>query len=232
MKQSLSTLTAISLTLTVFSISISINCFSQQNESERGFYLNPGITYTPDAYRRPGKAPDFQTGLFGDYRLSRRLGIAGGLGYKLLNVNTLFFKLCPYTSNGPPYYVNAPYFCAGYRNEKYHFLEFPMQLSINLHPEETSRIRPYLVGGLTYGILLNVRQAREGYGHESIRGDAAFYSAGLEVKIMLSDNRSLTIGAHYDYTKMYYTIYKGIHNPKLVIKVGKIRKRSSEIESF
>ena len=143
-------------------------------------------------FGRDDDLPGFSgnAGGFYDYQFSRRFGMGAALFYRFENSESSCM-ICPGTE-----------FMDGYfpAKNRFHFLELPLNLSVNLNKRENANWKTDILLGYTYSRILGYKQ-RATYNGEELEGQPQYYSSwnnhyanlGLEVKHEIGEKYQLAI---------------------------------------
>lgn len=197
---------------TLCSIFLFTQTHAQKGQVEYGISLSPSLVSNQNFERSP--AANYSVGLFANYNLTNRIGLAAGLEYQQLNLNTV---ICDFPNPFP-----FPIFdlCDTPSVDAFNFTRFPLWTSINLNDNVQAKNQFYLILGYAFGKINNVKDATEFYQLPGLVSGVHFGKFGLEAKRKINERMQITGGIHLDVTNIYDNKYGEIKMLGLVLRLS------------
>ena len=197
---------------TLFTLLLFTKTHAQKGQLEYGISLSPSLVSNQNFERSP--AANYSVGLFLNYNVTNRIGIAGGIEYQQINLNTL---VCVSNNSFPNFFP----FCDEIPSvDAFQFTRFPLWTSINLNDNLEAKSQFFLVLGYALGSINSVDDAREFYQLPGLVSRVHFGKIGLEIKRKINERMQMTGGVHLDMTNIYDEKYGEINMLGLILRLG------------
>lgn len=197
---------------TLFSLFLLTNTHAQKGQLEYGLSLSPSLVFNQSFERPP--AANYSVGLFLNYNVTNRIGIAGGIEYQQMNLNTL---VCVPDNSFPVFFP----FCEEIPSvDAFQFTRFPVWTSINLNDNLEAKSQFFLILGYALGKITDANDVEEQYNLPGLVNTTHFGKIGLEMKREINERMQITGGVHLDMTNIYDEKYGEINMLGLILRFG------------
>ena len=192
--------------LTLLAIFLLTRIYAQKGQVEYGISLSPSLVSNQNFDR--SSAANYSVGLFINYNVTNRIGMAGGIEHQQMNLNTVicnsfFTESCDIPSL-----------------DALQLTRFPFWTSVNLNDNMEAKSQFFLILGYALGTINSVEDAREFYQLPGLMKRAHFGKIGLEMKRKFNERMQITGGVHLDITNIYDEKYGEINMLGLMLRFG------------
>ncbi len=180
---------------------------AQKRQVEYGVSLSPSLVSIQKFKRSP--AVNYSIGLFINYNVTNRIGIAAAIEYQQMNLNTI---ICD------PFSLTRP--CNTPSVDAFNLTRFPVWTSINLNDNMQKKSQFFLVLGYAFSTINSVDDVSEFYQLPGLIRGVHFGKMGLELKRKINERMQFTGGVHLDMTNIYDAKYGEINMLGLMLRIG------------
>ncbi|MGK0364390.1 MAG: hypothetical protein ACI85O_001447 [Saprospiraceae bacterium] len=199
--------------LTLFTIFLFTQIHAQKGQLEYGISLSPSLVFNESFDRSP--AANYSVGLFFNYNVTNRIGIAGGIEYQQMNLNTL---ICVPNNIGFPNFFP---FCDEIPSvDAFQLTKFPLWTRINLNDNMQAKSQFFLILGYALGKINDAKNSEEFYNLPGLVSTVHFGKIGLETKRKVNERMQITGGLHLDMTNIYDAKYGQVNMLGLILRFG------------